>query len=425
VSDWVSLIKDWSWETRYLWLAIVEAGLLVGFVAGSAVFFIWLERKVAGRIQDRLGPTRVGGRFGWLQTIADGIKLLVKEDLIPADADQMLFRLGPYIAFCGAFAAYIALPFANGWVAKPLSIGIFFILAVMSTEVFGIILAGYGSGSKWALFGGMREAAQMVSYEVPMALCVLVPVIVAGSMDLNYISNLQAGGIWNWYVFHDPFTFLAFWTYFTCATAQCKRAPFDLAEAESELVAGFHTEYSGLRWSFFFMGEYGAMFAVSGIAVLLFLGGWHTGLLPELSSSFAQWLGGSDPQSWPAYLGWVIGNILNVGVFIVKGWGLVFVQMWVRWTLPRLRIDQVMMTCLKYLLPISCVLLLGVSVWQLAVSPFVGPYFSYGLCGLCLLLFVWMAWKVWTTRSRLPVFVTGATNLWNRGPIPPELVQKM
>jgi NADH-quinone oxidoreductase subunit H len=155
------------------------------------------------------------------------------------------------------------------------------------------------------------------------------------------------------------------------------------------------------------------------------LGGWHTGLLPELSSSFAQWLGGSDPQSWPAYLGWVIGNILNVGVFIVKGWGLVFVQMWVRWTLPRLRIDQVMMTCLKYLLPISCVLLLGVSVWQLAVSPFVGPYFSYGLCGLCLLLFVWMAWKVWTTRSRLPVFVTGATNLWNRGPIPPELVQKM
>ncbi len=404
-------------------LAIVEALLLVTFVAGSAVFFIWLERKVAGRIQDRLGPTRVGGRFGWLQTIADGIKLLVKEDLIPADADPMLFRLGPYIAFCGAFTAYLALPFANGWVAKPLSIAIFFMLAVMSTEVFGIILAGYGSGSKWALFGGMREAAQMVSYEVPMALCVLVPVIVAGSMDLNYISNLQAGGIWNWYVFHDPFTFLAFWTYFTCATAQCKRAPFDLAEAESELVAGFHTEYSGLRWSFFFMAEYGAMFAVSGIAVLLFLGGWSTGLpfVPELSSTFATWLGSAEEPSW---LGWVIGNVINVVVFIVKGWLLVFVQMWVRWTLPRLRIDQVMMTCLKYLLPISCVLLLGVSVWQLAVSPWVEPYFRYALCGVCLALFAWMAWKVWTTRSRLPVTVTGATNLWNRGPIPPELVQK-
>jgi NADH-quinone oxidoreductase subunit H len=418
--EWLS-----SRETIDGLLAIVEALLLVTFVAGSAVFFIWLERKVCGRIQDRLGPTRVGGRFGWLQTIADGIKLLVKEDLIPADADQMLFRLGPYIAFCGAFAAYIALPFANQWVAKPLSVGIFFILAVMSTEVFGIILAGYGSGSKWALFGGMREAAQMVSYEVPMAICVLVPVIVAGSMDLNFISNLQAGGIWNWYVFHDPFTFMAFWTYFTCATAQCKRAPFDLAEAESELVAGFHTEYSGLRWSFFFMAEYGAMFAVSGIAVLLFLGGWHTGFLPELSTTFAKWLGGDDPSSWPAYFGWVIGNVLNVVVFILKGWLLVFVQIWVRWTLPRLRIDQVMMTCLKYLLPISCALLLGVSVWQLAVAPLVGPYFSYVLSALCVGLFLWMAWKVWTTRSRLPVSVTGATNLWNRGPIPPELVQKM
>jgi NADH-quinone oxidoreductase subunit H len=425
VVDLLSSIKDWFWEARYLWLAVLEAGLLVGFVAGSAVFFIWLERKVAGRIQDRLGPTRVGGRFGWLQTIADGIKLLVKEDLIPADADQMLFRLGPYIAFCGAFAAYIALPFANGWVAKPLSIGIFFILAVMSTEVFGIILAGYGSGSKWALFGGMREAAQMVSYEVPMALCVLVPVIVAGSMDLNYISNLQKGGIWNWYVFHDPFTFLAFWTYFTCATAQCKRAPFDLAEAESELVAGFHTEYSGLRWSFFFMAEYGAMFAVSGIAVLLFLGGWHTGFLPELSSTLASALGDPEQSYWRYYVGWVIGNILNVVVFIVKGWLLVFVQMWVRWTLPRLRIDQVMMTCLKYLLPISCVLLLGVSIWQVAVYPWVGRYFSYVLCGVCLALIVWMAWKVWTTRSRLPLSVTGATNLWDRGPIPPELARKI
>ncbi|HEY7311408.1 MAG TPA: NADH-quinone oxidoreductase subunit NuoH [Gemmataceae bacterium] len=406
-------------------LAIVETILLVSFVAGSAVFFIWLERKVAGRIQDRLGPTRVGGRFGWLQTIADGVKLLVKEDLIPADADQMLFRLGPYIAFCGAFGAYIALPFANGWVAKSLSVGVFFMLAVMSTEVFGIILAGYGSGSKWALFGGMREAAQMVSYEVPMALCVIVPVIVAGSMDLNYISQQQTGGLWNWYLFHNPFTFLAFWTYFTCATAQCKRAPFDLAEAESELVAGFHTEYSGLRWSFFFMAEYGAMFAVSGIAVMLFLGGWHTGFLPELSSSFAKWLGGGDPSSWGAYWGWVIGNVINVVVFVIKCWLLVFVQMWVRWTLPRLRIDQVMMTCLKYLLPISCVLLLGVSLWQVAVYPVVGAYFSYVLCGVCLALFAWMVFKVVTTPSRLPVSVTGATNLWSRGPIPPELAQKM
>jgi len=332
-------------------LAVVAASVLVGFVAGSAVFFIWLERKVAGRIQDRLGPTRVGGKFGWLQTIADGMKLLVKEDIIPAAADHFLFRLGPYIAFCGSFLAFVALPFGNNVVAQKLNIAVFYMLAVMSTEVFGIILAGYGSGSKWSLFGGMREAAQMVSYEVPMAICVLIPVIVAGTMNLNQIGRQQTGLFWNWYVFNDPFTFCAFWTYFTCATASCKRAPFDLAEAESELVAGFHTEYSGLRWSFFFMAEYGSMFAVSGIATLLFLGGWNTGLL---------WF--EPSEAW----GWIAGNIFNVLVFILKCWLLVFVMIWVRWTLPRLRIDQVMMTCLKYLLPISCVLLLGVSVWRLA-----------------------------------------------------------
>lgn len=374
-------------------LAVVQASILIGFVALSAVFFIWLERKVAGRIQDRLGPTRVGGKFGWLQTIADGMKLLVKEDIIPGDADGMLFRLGPYIAFCGAFMVFIALPFANGWSALPMSIGVFFMLAVMSTEVFGVIVAGYGSGSKWSLFGAMREAAQVVSYEVPMAICVIVPVIVAGSMDLNRISN-QQGWFWDWYVFHDPFTFLAFWTYFTCAVASCKRAPFDLAEAESELVAGFHTEYSGLRWSFFFMAEYGAMFAVSGIAISLFLGGWHTGFLPELST----WLSGGNPNS---PLG-VVGNVLNVAVFIVKGWLLVFVMIWIRWTLPRLRIDQVMMTCLKYLLPISCALLLGVSVWQLVVPSIVLNNVKYPLFGLSVLLVLWFIVNLASKSATLP-----------------------
>src|SRR5262249_37450786 len=182
--------------------------------------------------------------------------------------------------FCGAYLAFIALPFGDGLVALNMNVAVFFMLAIMSTEVFGVIMAGYGSGSKWSLFGGMREAAQMVSYEVPMAICVLVPVIVAGSMNLSTISREQSGFFWQWNLFRDPFCFCAFWTYFTCATASCKRAPFDLAEAESELVAGFHTEYSGLRWSFFFMAEYGSMFAVSGIAISLFLGGWQPGFLP-------------------------------------------------------------------------------------------------------------------------------------------------
>ena len=395
------------------WIAaILSAILILTFFAASAIFFIWLERKVAGRIQDRLGPTRVGGKFGWLQTIADGVKLLVKEDLIPADADQMLFRLGPYIAFCGSFVAFLALPFANGWVALPLSIGVFFMLAVMSTEVFGIILAGYGSGSKWALFGGMREAAQMVSYEVPMALCVLIPVIVAGSMDLVYISNQQTGFFWEWYVFRNPFTFVAFWTYFCCAVAQCKRAPFDLAEAESELVAGFHTEYSGLRWSFFFMAEYGSMFAVSGIAILLFLGGWNIGLLPYDLGAWIHFNVG------PLDLGSVLGNLIGVVVFIVKGWLLVFVMMWVRWTLPRLRIDQVMMTCMKYLVPISCFLLLGVALWQVAVPNVVLQYLKYGLSAACVVVFVWLLWKLAATQSKLPQQWSVVSGRWPVKPGP-------
>jgi NADH-quinone oxidoreductase subunit H len=376
--------------------AIISSVILVAFVALSAVFFIWLERKVAGRIQDRLGPTRVGGKFGWLQTIADGVKLLVKEDIIPANADHLLFRAGPYIAFCGSFLAFLALPFGNGVVAMNMNIAVFYMLAVMSSEVFGIILAGYGSGSKWSLFGGMREAAQMVSYEVPMAICVIIPVIVAGTMNLNAIGEAQKGLFWNWNLFHDPFTFGAFWTYFTCATASCKRAPFDLAEAESELVAGFHTEYSGLRWSFFFMAEYASMFAVSGIAILLFLGGWHLGFL---------WFELTD------VLGSILGNIINVLVFIVKGWLLVFVMMWVRWTLPRLRIDQVMMTCLKYLLPLSCALLVLVSIWQLALPPIVREYWKIPMGLVCLLAAARVTRRV--VFSTQPPPLTGMPGVWN------------
>jgi NADH-quinone oxidoreductase subunit H len=358
-------------------VALVAAVILVTFVAVSALFFIWLERKVSGRIQDRLGPTRVGGKFGWLQTVADGVKLICKEDTIPASADHFLFRVAPYVAFCGSFVAFLALPFANSLVAAELNVAAFFILAVLSSEVFGVILAGYGSGSKWSLFGGIREAAQVVSYEVPRAMCVLLPVILAGTLNLNTIARMQSGFVSNWFIFHDPFTFAAFWIFFTCATASCKRAPFDLAEAESELVAGFHTEYSGLRWSLFFMAEYGSMFAVSGIAAILFLGGWNTGLMltpRDLSEVFQDWIGTA---------GWWLGNLINVCVFVAKGWFLVFVMMWVRWTLPRLRIDQVMMTCLRYLLPISCVLLMGVSIWQLLMPPVIQPFVQYVLAAAC------------------------------------------
>ncbi len=338
----------------YLLAAAVHAALLMNVVAVGALFFIWLERKVSGRIQDRLGPTRVGGKFGWLQTLADGLKLITKEDLMPAGADAVLFRLAPYISMAASFTAYMALPFADGWVAVPLNVGVFFILAVMGLEVFGVILAGYSSASKWSLFGAMRESAQVVSYEVPMGMCVVVPVLIAGSMDLVEIGEAQRGWFTNWLVLHDPFTFITSWVYFTCAMASVNRAPFDLAEAESELVAGFHTEYSGLRWSFFFMAEYGSMFAVSGLAAILFYGGWN-GPIPV-----ADLLGLTSANGTvAAYL----GNFLGMLNFLLKCVLGVTVMMWIRWTLPRLRIDQVMTTCLKYCTPIAAVMFLGAIAW--------------------------------------------------------------
>ena len=336
--------------------ALVAAVLLLNVIAGGALVFIWAERKIAARIQDRLGPTRTGGRFGWLQSLADGIKLLSKEDLMPDGADGMLFKIAPYVSFCASFCAFICLPFAFDVVGQRLNVGVFFVIAVLGLEVFGVILAGYASASKWSLFGAMREAAQVVSYEVPLGMCVVVPVMLAGTMDLVTIGEKQAGWMSNWYLFHDPFTFVIFWVYVTCAVASVNRAPFDLAEAESELVAGFHTEYSGLRWSFFFMAEYGSMFLVSALAAVLFLGGWN-GPVPV-----ARLLGFSDGTGDTAAYA---VRLLGIANLIGKATFGVLLMMWIRWTLPRLRIDQVMTTCLKYCTPIAAAMFAGVMLWQL------------------------------------------------------------
>jgi NADH-quinone oxidoreductase subunit H len=361
VADFFINSRGWYPWIAYTLSALVHALLLINLVAVGALFFIWLERKVSGRIQDRLGPTRVGGKFGWLQTLADGLKLIAKEDVMPGAADRLLFKIAPYISFCASFTAFLTLPFAFGWVGQSLNVGAFFILAVLGLEVFGVILAGYSSASKWSLFGAMREAAQVVSYEVPLGLCVVVPILICGTMDLTAIGEMQSGWLWNWLVFHDPFTFITFWVFFTCATASVNRAPFDLAEAESELVAGFHTEYSGLRWSFFFMAEYGSMLAVSLLGAILFFGGWH-GPIPIFGPEMLDWayISGDEAARFTGYLANLFGmlNILFKGVMGVT------VMMWVRWTLPRLRIDQVMKTCLKYCTPIAAVMFVCVVGWQ-------------------------------------------------------------
>jgi len=361
LSGWFSEVLPFlpAWVPILL-AAGVHATLVALFFGLPAFVFIWAERKVSGRIQDRLGPTRTGGRFGWLQSLADGIKLMQKEDLAPRAADQFLFNLSPFIVCVSVMTAFIVIPFSDGWAGVLADSGLFIALALLSLEVLGIVLAGYSSGSKWSLFGGIREAAQMVSYEVPLGMVAVIPVMIAGSMNLNEIVAIQSGGFWNWILFYHPFAFIAFFVFFTVTLASNKRAPFDLAEAESELVGGFHTEYSGMRWSYFFLGEYAGMFLVSMLAAILFLGGWWTGI-PFIDQALV-----AVPTESFAY--GYLTRVLGLLILMTKSSLLVVVQIWIRWTLPRLRIDQVMTTCLKYLIPISCVLLLGTAVWPLLLA---------------------------------------------------------
>ncbi len=338
-------------------LAIVAA-VFGGMVSLIAMFCIWWERKVAGHIQSRPGPNRVGP-IGLFQSVADGIKLLLKEDLRPTDADSFLFKLAPYLAFTPVFAAFLALPFGPDLTFEPrLNVGVFWILAILSLEIMGVILAGWASNNKWSIYGAMREACQMVSYEIPLGISIIVGVMTAGTLNMVELGHLQSGGLHTWLIFRNPFVFLSFFVYFVASLASNKRAPFDLPESESELVAGFHTEYSGLRFSFFFFAEYAAMFIVGGIQTALFLGGWNDpfGIIGKLYYEYS--LAHNTT-------GLLVLNVLGAGIFSGKCLAIIFVQMWIRWTLPRPRIDQVLYACVKVLMPAAMVILLGAAVWQL------------------------------------------------------------
>ncbi|MGB9624339.1 MAG: NADH-quinone oxidoreductase subunit NuoH [Phycisphaerae bacterium] len=354
-----------SWLLWPLQFEIVRDGMglvgVIGFVSLFAMFAIWWERKVAGRIQSRLGPMRVGGWHGWAQSLADGIKLIGKEDLIPEGADRPLFRLAPYLAFVPAICAFIALPFGTYWIFRNLDVGLLFVLAMVGVEVIGVILGGWSSNNKWSLYGAMREACQMVSYEIPMGMMLILPIMTVGTLNLVQIGEEQRYGWQSWLAFRNPFLFVAFFGYFIASLASCKRAPFDLPEAESELVAGFMTEYSGFRWCLFFFAEYAAMFVVSALATTLFLGAWHSPLPAAWGDRLARgnWLAkGADGLLFSGPL-W----------FIFKSVFLIYVQMWVRWTLPRIRIDQVLYACVQVLLPLAMAALLGNTFWVLLVAP--------------------------------------------------------
>ena len=330
--------------------AFLGVGILVAFVSLVAMFSVWLERKVSAHIQCRYGPMYVGGWHGWAQTIADGVKLLLKEDLIPLGADKPLFVLAPAIVLGAIFGALVALPLAPGFFFADVDMGLFLILAFSSLTTIGVVMAGWASNSKWSLYGAMREAAQVVAYEIPLGVSLFVPLMVSGTFSLTEASAAQAGWFgMHWFIFQNPFMLPAFIIFFIAALAETKRAPFDLPEAESELVAGFMTEYSGIRWSFFFMEEYAAMFLMSAVGVIFFFGGYHS----PLTAMF--------PES---AVDGVLYQLVCAGTILVKSFIGVFVMMWLRWTLPRMRIDQVMSMGYKYLTPLALVCVLGAAIWE-------------------------------------------------------------
>ncbi len=351
--EWLGLsswVPGWA---LILGTALAGVVLLLVIIALVALFSVWMERKVGGHIQCRLGPMYPGGWHGWAQTIADGLKLFQKEDMIPKGADKVLFVLAPALVLASIFGALVAMPLSYDWYFARMDLGIFTILALGSTTTIGVIMSGWASNSKWSLYGAMREAAQVVAYEIPLGLALLCPLMTLGTFSLLEASSLQSGwfGL-QWTIFQDPFNIAAFIIFWIAALAETKRAPFDLPEAESELVAGFMTEYSGLRWTFFMMEEYAAMFLMSVVAGVFFFGGFEspaTALMRQVELD-----------------GTVLYSLVCFGTLVAKGFAGVFLMMWLRWTLPRVRIDQVMTMGYKYLTPLALLCVLLTALWEAA-----------------------------------------------------------
>lgn len=326
--------------TLYILLALI----IVGMCATIGGLGTYAERKISADLQARIGPNRVGP-YGLLQFLADGVKMMTKEDIMPFTADKMLFYLAPLLCLTGVFATLAVVPFSSGFIMADLNVGIFYLVAISSLVGVGIFLGGYASNSKWSMLGGMRGASQIISYEIPVTISLLAITLLAGGMGFGTIISQQGGLPHQWYVLHNPFAFLAFFVYFVGAMAETNRAPFDLPEAESELVSGYHTEYTGMRFGFFALAEYIEVFVVCGVAAALFLGGWqvpgfNVDILPIQAVQFI--------------------------IFMTKTLALYYVVIWARWTLPRLRVDQLMSVCWKYLTPIAIFNLVGCAIWVVA-----------------------------------------------------------
>ena len=366
-------------------MVVVALIVLSAFVAPLAGVTSWLERRVWARMQSRVGPNRVGPQ-GILQWLADGIKNLLKEDLVPAAADAKLFTLAPYIVFMGFLCTFVVIPFGGNMIVADLNIGILYILAVTSLVVVGILMAGWASNNKWSLLGGMRSAAQIVSYEIPAGISVLTIVFLGGTLSMQGLIKAQDWGPWDWFMFHNPFTFAAFFLYFTAALAEGNRTPFDIPEAESELVAGYVTEYSGMRFLFFFFAEWGNLYVIGAVATTLFMGGWQVPALGIFENS-------------PALLGFA-----QFLTFFLKAYFWVFVAMWIRATLPRVRVDQLMALCWKYMVPLSFICLMGTIAFMFVPDQarriVSGATFGFGVA-LVIIFFLRVAFQIRQAKPEL------------------------
>ncbi len=324
-----------------------------------ALIGVYLERKVSAWMQDRVGPNRTGP-YGLFQTVADFVKMMQKEDAVSNEVDKKLYNIAPVLVFAGSFAAYAAIPFSSKLIGSEAEVGIFYVIAISSLVVAGILMAGWSSNNKYSLLGAMRSAAQIVSYEIPTALVVLSMVMLTGTLSLSKMSEMQTAYFWNWNIFGGaafalnkflliPFMLVGFIIVFISTLAEVNRTPFDIPEAESELVAGYFTEYCGMKWAMFMLSEYGNMFAVSAIVSILFFGGYQSPIGYLGNTIGATWLIPYEQAFW----------------FVAKGWFFILVQMWLRWTLPRLRVDQLMAVCWKYLIPYAFLNLIIIGIISL------------------------------------------------------------
>ena len=338
-----------------IWLPLPMLLVLVAAVVGVLVT-VWLERKISAAVQQRIGP-EYAGPLGVLQPLADGLKLLVKEDIIPARADSLLFTLGPVLVVVPVILSWLIVPFGQNLLVSNVGIGIFLWISLSSIQPIGLLMSGYASNNKYSLLGGLRAAAQSISYEIPLALAVLAIVMMSNSLSTIDIVNQQTGaGLLSWNIWRQPVGFLIFWI---CALAECERLPFDLPEAEEELVAGYQTEYAGMKFALFYLGSYINLVLSALLVSVLYLGGWGFPIPVE-------WLAGWLGQSVDAPLVQVITGTVGIVMTVLKAYLLVFFAILLRWTTPRVRIDQLLNLGWKFLLPLALVNLLVTAALKLA-----------------------------------------------------------